>query len=104
MINCKNGNLELENQIDEDNDLEESKSSLAENSLSGFIERDSATGKIEVTGFSLSIIGLTNDHEQKINFNLSEWRLILNLFKLYNEPLKVMIGNYKSSQEETISK
>jgi hypothetical protein len=103
MINCKNGNLELENQIDEDNNLEE-KSSLKGNLLSGFIERDSATGKIEITGFLLSIIGLSNDHEQKINFNLDEWRLILNIFKYYNEPLKIMIRNYKSSPEEIISK
>ena len=103
MINCKNGNLESENQTDADNDVEDTKLT-AKTLLSGFIERDSAIGKIEITGFSLSIIGLSNDHEQKINFNLTEWRLILNLFKYYNEPLKIMIGNYKSSQEEVISK
>lgn len=72
--------------------------------LSGFIERDQAIGKIDVDGFYLSIKGLSSDHEQKINFTLSEWKLLLSLMKYYNEPLKVMIGNYKSSSEEFISK
>lgn len=77
--------------------------SLVQTSLSGFIERNSAIGKVEVNGFTLSIKGLTTDHEQIIDFPLSQWRMLLQLFKYYNEPLKIMIGNYKSSQEEMIS-
>ena len=122
IINCKNGNIELDTA--EDNfgggkELIEESKTLPKNfpeaspttnlhngqtSLSGFIERDSAIGKIEISGFSLSIKGLTTDYEQNINFLLSEWRLILKLFKYYNEPLVIMIGNYKISQEERISK
>ena len=77
---------------------------LSQNSLSGFIERNSAIGKMEISSFSLSIKGLTTEYEQIITFNLSEWRLIVNLFKYYNDPLKIMIGNYKTSQEEIVSK
>lgn len=120
MINCKTGNLELETQGDdlEQDPIEESKtlpknlndaspiqkSPLSQTNLSGFIEKDAAIGKIEVDGFYLSIKGLSTEHEQRIDFKLSEWRLVLSLIKYYNEPLKVMIGNYKSSQEELISK
>lgn len=77
---------------------------LSQTGLNGYIEKDSATGKIEITTFSLSIKGLSTDHEQTIPFVLGEWKLILSIFKLFPEPIKVMIGNYKSSQEETISK
>jgi len=122
IINCKNGNLEMENQGDglniPNDSIEESKTLpknfpevnlttntfSGQNSLGGFIERDSAIGKIDISGFSLSVKGLTTEHEQKIDFRLSDWRLILNLFKYYNEPLKIMIGNYKASQQENISK
>ena len=77
---------------------------LNQSSLNGYIEKDSVTGKVEISSFSLSIKGLSTDHEQAIPFLLSEWRLILSLFKLFSEPIKIMIGNYKSSQEEMISK
>lgn len=77
---------------------------LSQTGLNGYIEKDSVTGKIEITTFSLSIKGLSTDHEQTITFLLGEWRLILSLFKLFSEPIRVMIGNYKSSQEEVISK
>jgi hypothetical protein len=82
------------------------KQNLGTTSLSGFIERDGNIGKIEVQGFSLSIKGLSTatELEQNIDFNLNEWRTLLNLFKYYNEPLKIMIGNYRLSQEEKISK
>lgn len=80
------------------------KQMLNQTELSGFIEKDMATGKIEIKGFALSIKGLTTEHEQVISFFLGEWKLILNVMKLYNEPLRIMIGNYKSSQEEMISK
>ena len=72
--------------------------------LSGFIEKDEATGKIEIKGFTLSIVGLTTEFEQKIPFVLGEWRTLLTNIKYYSEPLKNMIGNYKASQEERISK
>ena len=122
MIDCKTGNLIVESHSFDlstpSDQLEESKtnskksqdSSISSNNLlnqtelNGFIEKDESVGKIEVKGFSLSIKGLTTDHEQIINFTLGEWRQLLNLLKLYNEPLKVLIGNYRSSQEEKISK
>lgn len=122
MIDWKTGNLVVNTESEQITQLlepiEESKtlpknlselssitqSTLIQNSLSGFIEKDAAIGKIEIEGFALSIKGLSTDYEQRIDFVLGEWRLLLNLIKLYNEPLKVMIGNYMSSSEEQISK
>ena len=81
-----------------------SKELLSQTELSGFIEKDEAIGKIEIKGFVLSIVGLSSEFDQKIPFTLAEWRTMLTNIKYYTEPLKIMIGNYKASQEERISK
>jgi hypothetical protein len=80
------------------------KDMLSQYELSGFIEKDESISKIEIKGFTLTIVGLSSEFEQKIQYNLGEWRTLLTIIKYYTEPLKIMIGNYKASQEERISK
>jgi len=108
VINWNTGNLELESQNENQfqDTIEESKTmpkniadlgfvtkaTFAENSLSGFIERDSTIGKVEISSFKLSIKGLSDEHEQIIQFKLGEWQLLLNMLKYWVDPLKVLIS------------
>jgi hypothetical protein len=79
LINCKTGGIEVEEDPEEQtlNVIEESKTvpkkgievnktTVSRSGLSGFIERDSNIGKIEVDGFRLAIKGLNSEYEEVI--------------------------------------
>jgi hypothetical protein len=70
-------------------------------SLNGYFEKDGTLGKLQLSGFKLSIKGLNNNFVQTIDFTIGEWQAMINLIASGEraDTINRLLGNFVTSSK-----